>query len=97
MKESLRAMNDLSDDEQSPRYQFTEAQVLNDIGEAQIAYYSVAMGLFGHLRHGDRQRGEANESNENNENEESEDMEEDPERRYYRYLQADLSDVSDPQ
>ena len=37
MKESLTAMCDLPEDEQSPRHGFTEAQVLNDIGEAQIA------------------------------------------------------------
>ena len=52
------------------------------------------------MRHGDRQRGEANETNEQNEddeNQESEEMEEDPERRYYRYLQSNLSEVSDPQ
>ena len=97
MKDSLIAMYDLSEDEQSPRHGFSESQVLNDIGEAHVAY-SVAMGLFGHLRP-NRQHGEPNETgeqNEQNENEESEDMEDGEEQRYHRYLQSSLSEVSDP-
>lgn len=86
------AMNDLSDDDRSPRFQFHERQVVNDIADAQVAY-EVAMGLFGHLRAGNQQHGE-NEENEENEDEDDVEMEE---RRYQRYLPSDLSEVSDPE
>ena len=32
MKESLIAMTDLTDDERSPRFQFSEQQVMDDVG-----------------------------------------------------------------
>ena len=57
MKENLILMNDLSDDERSAHFQFNERQVVNDIGDVQIAY-EVAMGLFGHLRSGNQQQAE---------------------------------------
>jgi uncharacterized protein YifE (UPF0438 family) len=38
MKESLSAMTDLTDDERSPRFQFSEQQVMEDVGQAFQGY-----------------------------------------------------------
>ena len=38
MKESLIAMTDLTDDERSPRFQFSEQQVMDDVGQAFQGY-----------------------------------------------------------
>ena len=80
----------LSDDDRSPRFQLNEHQVINDIGDAQVAY-EVAMGPFGHLRPGNQQQGGQGED----EDAELEDVEVE-EAKYQRYLRSNLSDVSDP-
>lgn len=90
MNESLIALSDLTDDEESPRFQFSEQQVQNDIGEA-FQGYQVGMGLFGHLRHDFRRPTLCTADDD-----EVEDTAETEEQRYHRYCRSTLSEVSDP-
>ena len=90
MNESLIALSDLTDDEESPRFQFSEQQVKDDIGEA-FQGYQVGMGLFGHLRH-DLRRPTLRTADDD----EVEDTAENEEQRYHRYCRSTLSEVSDP-
>jgi hypothetical protein len=87
MKESLIAMTDLTDDEGSPRFQFNEQQVMDDIGQA-FQGYQFGMSMFGHLRR--RPEHAAG-------NDDGEEPVETEEERYHRYCQSTMSEVSDPE
>ena len=87
MKESLIAMTDLTDDERSPRFQFNEQQVMDDIGQA-FQGYQVGMSMFGHLR---RRPQVAAGSDDDEEQMQSQ------EHRFHRYCQSTMSEVSDPE
>ena len=85
MKESLIAMTDLTDDERSPRFQFNEQQVMDDIGQA-FQGYQVGMSMFGHLRRPQQAAGS-----------DDEEQMESQEHRFHRYCQSTMSEVSDPE
>ena len=87
MKESLIAMTDLTDDERSPRFQFNEQQVMDDIGQA-FQGYQFGMSMFGHLRRRPEHAAGSDDG---------EDRIETEEERYHRYCQSTMSEVSDPE
>ena len=87
MKESLIAMTDLTDDERSPRFQFSEQQVMDDIDQA-FQGYQVGMSMFGHLRRRPQQVAGSDDDEEQMESQEH---------RFHRYCQSTMSEVSDPE
>ena len=88
LNESLIAMCDLTDDENSPRWNFNEQQVRDDLGQAYQGF-QVGMHLCGHLRNpNSAQRDEAGSD--------SSEVIENAQQRYERYATSNLSEVSDP-
>ena len=83
MRDSLTAMNDLSDDENSPRHQVSESQFLLQVQQTYQAYEIAAWRI---------RRAVAMQPNAFGENLEDEGEEE----MYDRYAHSNLSDVSQP-
>ena len=80
MRDSLTAMNDLSDDENSPRHQVPESQFLLQVQQTYQAYEIAASRI---------RRAVAMQPDAFNEDEGEEEM-------YDRYAHSNLSDVSQP-
>jgi len=87
MKDSLIAMTDLTDNEESPRFRHTEQQVRDELGQA-FQGFQVGMNLFGHLRRPNQEQAA--------DSDDSEIAVETQEQRYHRYCRSTLSEVSDP-